>query len=373
MKPACFLIVIFALIFGLIPDPAAAEAPRSATRIGVILPLTGEYASWSQSIRRAFELIAPQFQKRFSFQFEDEGNCEPARTVSVFQKLKSSGIKFIFVGCLSGTKAILPIANRSEVLLLSLGLVDDAAFQQTTKLINLATQLSTESGYLARHILNRNFKKVAIIHWEDAFSDEFARTLKNSLEKGGAGPVSEHAVQSADNDFRAILLRIKEEKPDAICTNVGEQQQAVLLRQIRQSGITIPVLSNYPFEAEPTLAVGGPFVEGVEYSFPLNSAENNPEKIAFDKEFSKQFGDDAKPTPNSYFARDGVILLNNAFSQCSSEDPECVSKYFRSLTNFNGFSGAVSFLPNGSNIRPYGIKKVDQGKFVWLIRDLKLG
>ena len=374
--PVRIIIGLFASSLFAIAAVAQPPIPGQVNLIGVILPLTGEYASWGQSIRRTFELLAPQFEKQFAFQFEDEGNCEPTKSVTAFQKLKSNDIQFMFLGCLAGTKAILPIANKSDVLLFSLGLVDDAAFKQSTKLINLATQLSTESGYLGKHVLSKNPKSVAIIHWQDAFSEEFATTLEKTLRSGGVETVSQHPVESMGNDFRSVLLRIKADHPDAICENVGEQQQSILLRQIREIGITAPVFSNYAFEAAPTLLAAGKFAEGIEYTFPLNSAEGTAPKIAFDKKFAEQFGGDAIPTPNSYFARDGIFLLNEAIQDLTSNPIEIkftekVAKYLLSLRHYEGLSGEISFLPDGSNIRPYGIKKIENGKPIWIEKSIK--
>lgn len=359
---------LFLLVFCLYAN----ASPREVTKVGVILPLSGEFSAWGQSIQRTLTLIAPEFTDKLVFEFEDEGNCEPAKAVSAFQKLSSSGANFFFVGCFAGTKAILPVANKHDVLLLSVGLLDDEVFTRTTKLINLATQLSVESRYLASHVLSRGVKRAVIFHWEDPFSNQFAGTLKDGLASGGVTTTSTHAIQASLNDFRSLLLRVKRENIDAICANVGEQQHPIFLRQIRQSGIEAPVFTNYPFEVQPTLIAAGKYAEGVEYTYPLNSAEGTVEKAKFDAAFAEAYGASEKPNPNSYFARDGVILITDAFEKCPSRAPDCVSQLIKATRNFEGLSGEVSFNPDGSNLRPYGIKKVVDGKFVWINKNVKL-
>ncbi len=344
---------------------AAAPEAKAPVRVGVLLPLTGEFASWGEGIRRAIELTAETEPSRFSFQFEDEGNCEAQRSVSGFQKLRSSGVSFFIVGCLAGTKAILPIAKRQQVLLLSVGLLDDRAFTETSQLINLATQLSTESRYLAARVASRGFKRPAIIHWEDPFSNEFAETLAAELTNRGAKVVTQEAVDPKDTDYRAVLLRIKKTNPDTICFNVGQDQQGILLRQARALGIRVPIFSNYVFETATALTLGQLSTD-VEYSFPLNSADGSPEKTKFDQLFESRFGAGAHPTPNSYFVRDGLTLLDKALLKCPGAEPICVGDYFKSTTHFLGLSGDISFRSNGSNDRPYGIKKIENNQFVWV-------
>ena len=342
---------------------AAANANAAPVQIGVLLPLSGEFAAWGEGIRRAIELVAETEPSRFSFQFEDEGNCEAQKAVRGYRKLSSSGIRFFIVGCLAGTKAILPIAKRQQALLLSVGLLDDRTFAETTQLINLATQLSTESGYLAARIASRGFKRPAIIHWQDSFSNEFAETLAAELTNRGAKVVAQEAVDPKNTDYRTVLLRVKTANADTICFNVGQDQQGILLRQARDLGIGVPIFTNYVFETATALTLGSLNTD-VEYSFPLNSAEGLPEKAKFDQLFETRYGAGTRPTPNSYFVRDGLSLLDKALLKCAVTDPACVGQYFKSTTHFLGLSGNVSFRADGSNDRPYGIKKVQKNRFV---------
>ncbi len=357
------------ILIGICSVPLSfAEAPRT-TKIGVLLPLTGEFAAWGEGIRRAIQLVEDRFANLFAFQFEDEGNCEPQKSVAGFQKFITDGVQYAIVGCLAGTKAVLPIAKRHEILLLSVGLLDDNIFSQTSQLVNLATQLSTESRYLAAHVSSKGFKRPAIIHWDDPFSNEFASTLVSEFAMRGVTVVDHQAVNPKDMDYRTLLLRIAQQKPDAICFNMGQDQQGIILKQMRTLKIDVPVFTNYVFETPSALTLGI-LSNNVEYSFPLNSAELSPEKAQFDQEFQSRFG--VAPTANSYFVCDGLVLLENAFKKCGPIDVSCVGDFFKSTTKFAGLSGAVSFHSNGSNDRPYGIKKVENGKFVWVSKVVEL-
>jgi branched-chain amino acid transport system substrate-binding protein len=248
---------------------------------------------------------------------------------------------------------------------LSAGLVDDHTFNGTSQLVNLATQISTESRYLAQHINSRELDRIAIIHWEDSFSNEFADTLKGWLEKFKIQVVSKIGVSPGSHDYRSILIRLKKIGINAICFNVGQDQQDILLRQLRQLGIDVPIFSNYVYET-PSILNLGEIASTVEYSYPLNSAEDTAEKRDFDEKFKKHFGIAARPSANSYFITDGLTLLDLALRRCSSTDPECVGEVFKSTKHFEGLSGKLSFNSDGSNDRPYGIKRVEKGQFAWV-------
>lgn len=362
--------IIFMSICGEWSSLGAAEE-AGAVKVGVILPLSGEFAAWGEGIRRGIQLFADTKKRTFKFDFQDEGNCQAQKALSAYRRFIGDGIKYVIVGCLAGTKAILPVAKNKDVVLFSVGLLDDAAFKQTDKLINLATQLSTESYYLAHRVAQQGFKRVAIVHWIDAFSEEFAATLRNTLAQLDVEVVSQNGVDPKDRDYRSLLLRIKTSKPDAICYNIGQDQQEVLLRQIRQLGLNLAVFSNYVFETPPVLKLGN-LTSNVEYSFPLNSAEGTPEKIEYDKRFSARFGASSTPIANTYFVRDGLVLLETAVSKCGSGSADCVNKFFKNTSGFEGLSGEVSFRPDGSNMRPYGIKRIKNGEFIWADKKISL-
>jgi ABC-type branched-subunit amino acid transport system substrate-binding protein len=82
------LVLITGLFLGLV-NPVFAEE-KTSIPIGVILPLSGEFASWGEGIRRAIELYAERGDSKFKFVFEDEGNCEARSSVAAYRKLSSS-------------------------------------------------------------------------------------------------------------------------------------------------------------------------------------------------------------------------------------------------------------------------------------------
>ena len=367
MKPPLWPLTAATLIlilFAASAAPLAAET-KLPIKVGVITPMTGEFASWGEGIRRSIELFTKSRTGTFSFVFEDEGNCQAKEAVSAYRKLSAQGIHFMILGCLSGTKAILPIAKKDSVLLFSAGLLDDEVFKQTDQLINLATQISTESISLAQRVHARGLDRVAIIHWIDDFANEFATTLAKALTRNGISVVANEGVDPKERDYRSLLIRLKKSNPGAICFNIGQDQQEILLRQISELGIKVPIFSNYVFENPAALKMAA-LASEVEYSFPVGSAEGATAKETFDQEYTSHFGPGNTPTPNSYFVWDGLLLLENARAKCGSTDPSCVANYFRSVEQFSGVSGIVSFHADGSNDRPYGIKKVVNNQFVWL-------
>src|SRR5438552_3515115 len=112
----------FSLLFlftFIVPISSMAEV-----RVGVILPLTGATAVWGEGIKRGIELANAEHPNAFKFIYEDEKFCDSKQAVMAAQKLiEIDSVKFLVTGCLNGSKAVAPIAERAGIPILSAGLL----------------------------------------------------------------------------------------------------------------------------------------------------------------------------------------------------------------------------------------------------------
>ena len=328
--------------------------------IGVALPLTGEVGTWGERIRQGLTLALEDTKHNFKLDYQDEGNCDAKATLSAVNKFLSiDHTKLLFMGCLSGTKAAGPLAKRDGAIMFSTGLLDEEVYALGYPVINLATQLATESHFLAPLIESRGFKRVALLRWPDPFGEEFARSLKAELlARKIEVPYDESAIMNSD--YRSIIQKMKLLGVDSVATSLGDAQIRSLVKQLKESGLKIPVVSNYIVETNTTPSE---LLNGVEYTYPRNSAEGTSAKEKFDQRFTAKFGN--APSVNSYFAYDGLLALDLALDKCLANDSKCIFSFITANVR-EGLSGEVHFEANGSNIRPYGVKRVEQGRFIWV-------
>ena len=360
-----YILLTFCLFFG---SMLANATPPDTTpvKIGVALPLTGEFATWGERIRQGFTLALEDVHHRIELDYQDEANCDAKASLSAVKKFSSvDNTKIWIMGCLAGTKAAGPLAKRGNALMLSTGLLDDEVYTLGYPVINLATQISTEAKFLAAHIQSRGLKKAAILHWPDAFGEEFGRALKEQFSQRS---IESSYVESSimGSDFRSIIEKIRISHADFIVSQLGDAQIQIFMKQMKELGMTLPVFSSYVVETNnaPT-----DILNGIEYAYPLNSSEGSPEKNKFDMRFESRFG--GAPSANTYFAYDGLLLLDKAFDACQSSDTKCVLSFITKNAR-SGISGEVTYKSDGSSVRPYGIKKIENSKFIWLNKKVAL-
>ncbi len=340
--------------------------------IGFVTPLSGPFAEWGTSIRNGMEIALKETKHQFRVNYEDDV-CDPKNAVTIANKLFSvDKIKIIIgPGCIDGLKAVAPLAEQHKALLFSTGLLDDGVFTENKNVINLANQISTEARYLAAYLKTQPIKKVAIVHGTNLFGEELGNRLPDFLNEYSIMVTSTNSTSLDETDFKTIILSIFKNKPDAIFIHQGEVQIGTFAKQLRELGHTTQVFSYYGTESQSVLKTGGNALEGVKYTYPVNSEESSPGAVRFEQRYAQRFPHQI-PSATSRFIYDGMILLDQALDTCGSENAKCIAFFFKHFGTYRGISGDMTFNNDGSITRPFGIKEVRNGKFEWVEKRIEL-
>lgn len=346
---------------------------QRSVRIGFIAPLTGPFAEWGQTIQEGLKLALEDVKHDFQVDYQDSA-CEPKLTVNIAKKFfEMDNIKLVLgPGCVTGLRAIAPMAQEKNALLFSTGLLDDIVFIDHKNVINLASQISTEALYMAKYLSEQGIGKVAVVHGTNYFGEEYGRRLPAFLKNFGIEVVSVHPSDLNLRDFKSVIVKIFKEDPDAIFIHQGEAPTGIFVRQLRDLGKTTPIYSYYASEAESVLEAGDDALNGMHYTYPVSSAEESQEKMDFEKRYTEKFGANKTPSATSFFVYDGMMIMDKAMDSCRSDDTVCIGSFFRNLGNYSGISGEMKFEKDGSITRPFGMKMVENGRFVWVTKEIKI-
>jgi len=344
----------------------ACSGTSDKATIGFIAPLTGPFAEWGESIKKGVDIGLEDAQHQFEVDYQDSA-CDPQQTVTIAKKLiEVDNVKIIIgPGCVTGLRAMAPIAEEHGVLLFSTGLLDDQIFEDYSNVINLATQISTEVKHIVTYLDMKAYRKIALVHGTNYFGQEYGKRLPESLHEYDIQVTSIHPSSLDTTDFRTIILTAMRKNPEAIFIHQAELQIGVFVKQLREMGYDLPVYSYYGAEAPSVIEAGMGALEGLEYTYPVNSAEGSEEKERFEKRYG-----DTLPTATSFFAYDGIMLLDQAIDVCVSFDVACIKKFFKG--EYEGLSGLMVFEEDGSLTRPFGIKRYENGSFVWVTKNLDI-
>lgn len=235
---------------------------QSTIKIGVIAPLTGPVASYGEEMKKGIDKIASSSSAVFVL---EDDKCDPKEAVSAFQKIVDfDKINFIIgPACGSSQEAIIPLIKNKNVIVLVPSAASKQLYSQSgNNFFNVQYSLEDESKFIGQRFNNLNYKKVALVHYRNAFSETHAKSFKESYK----GEIVESILIDGTSDIAPELLKIKSANVDAIYSPDISFFFASGLIKLRQLGVKAPIYSTYVSE----LPAVRTLVPEVYYSFPAD-------------------------------------------------------------------------------------------------------
>ena len=123
--------------------------------------------------------------------------------------------------------------------------------------------------------------------WGQSVGETFVAQAK----KDGAEIVDDAVYNQGTTDFRAILTRIRREKPDAIFLAMLEEEAATFMKQRKQLGLTdVAVVDSGVGLTDRSLGLAGDAFDGMWSSRLFNPDNPSPVVQGFIKSFTAKYG-----------------------------------------------------------------------------------
>lgn len=192
------------------------------------------------------------------------------------------------------------------------------------------------------------------------FMDSF-----KALTGSDASIVATTSYNAGDQDFSAQLTNVKSLNPDVIFAPGNYGESALLIKQARDLGITVPILGGDTWEAPEFMQIGGDAVEGAVYSTHFTAESPVTEVSAeFLEEYKAKYNEDA----NAFAALgyDAYMVIIDAITRANSADSNAIRDALAATDGFVGATGNITLDENGDAVKSAVINKVEGGKFTYL-------
>ncbi len=217
-------------------------------------------------------------------------------------------------------------------------------------------------------------KNVAV--WTDNsmdFTKALSKFFKERMEAKGGTIVLEDFFMMGDKDFSAQIARLQnaDPKPDAVFVSAIPNEAGLTVKQIREAGLTLPIISGDGFDTELVATVPGPaLAKDVYFSTHTYREDERPAVLAFIEDYKKEFGRE----PENAFAAlgyDAVALIADALERAGSADTAALQQALAATREFEGVTGKVAYTrPSGVPAKAVSIISVHDGKYkveeVWM-------
>jgi len=360
-----------------------APAPAAETiKVGAILAVTGPASFLGAPEAKTLEMLTEELNakggvggRKIELIIKDSG-ASPEKAISFAKQLIEEEKVFAIIGpSTSGeTMAIKNLAEENKTILLSCA----AAEVIVNPLAQYVFKVAPRDSYAAEKIYHQ-MKKMGITRIGVLSSNTgFGKAGKEQLEKYAP----EHGIQIAVSevydksatDLTAEVTKLKAANVQALVNWSIEPAQAIVIKNARQIGLTVPIFQSHGFANIQYAKAAGVAAEGV--IFPASRivvADLLPDKhpqrsvvLSYKNAYESKFKEDVSTFGGHGY--DALMILAKAI-QSAGADREKVRTAIENLKGFVGTAGVFNLSPtdhNGLDIDAFAMLTVKNGKFALL-------
>lgn len=368
------LSIIFIFAFGACKVKSSASG---VIKVGVFEPLSGANAAGGalevEGIRLAYELnptvVAGGKTYRVELVFADN-KSERADAVNAMQRLVDRDKVNVVLGSWSSTLSMSGgEAARGKVPCIGLSCTNPLVTLGNDWYFRVCFIDPFQGTVMANYAFNELKAKTAVIVQEisNDYSVDLAKFFTDNFLKLTGKPNAILAVVNyitGEQDFRTRLSAVRSLGPDVIFAPGNYTESALVIKQARELGITIPIIGGDTWETPEFIDVGGDSVEGAVFStFFAAEFAGTPQAKTFLDEYARRYS--KEPAAFTAFAYDGYLVAMDAIKRAGSIEPAKIRDAVARTSGFTGATGITTLDVNGDATKSAYIKTVQNGKFVF--------
>jgi branched-chain amino acid transport system substrate-binding protein len=346
-------------------------------KIGLMAPLTGSWASEGAEMKRNVELIAAEqnakgglLGKQVEVVVEDDGG-DPRTASLAAQRLTTKGVVAV-IGTYGSavTEASQTILDEANVVQVANGSTAVRLTEKGLKHFFRTCPRDDEQGRVAAAIIEKSkAKKVAILHDSSAYAKGLADEISALIKaKKGIEIVFFDALTPKEQDYSAILTKLKAAGPEVVFFTGYYPEAGLLLKQKKQMGWNVPFIGGDAINNPDLVKIAGKdAAQGFKFLSPPVPADlDTPEAKAYVTSYQKKYGE----APSSIYgvlAGDGFRVVAKAIEASKSTSADKLREYLTGgLKDFPGYTGNIAFNGKGDRVGElYRVYAVDAaGNFV---------
>lgn len=215
-----------------------------------------------------------------------------------------------------------------------------------------------------------NYKKIAVIQEvSNGYSVTLVKVFTENFKllTGDENCItSVGSYNTGDTDFSAQLTAIKDSGAQAIFFPGNFTESALIMKQARQLGISIPFLGCDTWETPEVIRIAGEAAEGAVYSSSYDPAAPQTKRTTeFLDAYAKKYGKNTLAAGVTALGFDAYLLALETVQKAGTADGPTLRDTLAKTKDFEGATGYITFDENGDAIKPAVIKTVQGGKFVY--------
>jgi len=345
------------------------DKSQNVIKIGAVLPLTGDIASYGTDTKNGIDLaidLVNSKQKKYKFVVEYHDSKGEAKTaVTVLERLLATSKPNVVIGenTSSATASMIPVADKNKIILISPSATASNLSKQSPYFFRVYPSDIEEGIFMVNIIAQKHPNaNVVIIYTNNDFGIGSKDVFEMNAKKLGINVLQSFGYSMDATDFKSILTMVKSHNPDVIYMPGYYKDGAVLLKQIKEMGINVSAYGSGTHEDPKLIEIAGIASEGFMYpmSIGFNVNSSDPVVTTFINDFNKKFG--KEPGILSALGYDcAQLIIEGVLANGTSTDD--IKRYILTTKNIQGAAGLMNFDSDGDVHKPFILKTIKNGNF----------
>jgi branched-chain amino acid transport system substrate-binding protein len=356
----------------LLPFASAAAEP---IKLGEVASLTGKEAAFGQQAHRGIQMAIDEVNARGGVLgrplavVAEDNQSKPGDSATIAKKLLSREkvAAIICTGTSSNCLEVAPLAQSAHIPLIGTTATAPEVTEKRDYVFRACFIDPFQGAVLAKFATTTlKTRRVALLTSVSAsYSVGLSKVFREKFAALGGQIVADQKYSEGDKDFRAQLTAIKAAKADAIAVTGFYTEAALICKQARDLGLTIPLFGGDGWEAPELIEIGGKAVEGTYYVSHYSSESTEPEVADFVKKYRARFHGE---TPDSMapLAYDAALIVAEAIVRAGTTEGPKLRDALAATRNFPGVTGRTTIDPQRNASKPAVMLAVKNGKATYV-------
>ena len=358
--------------------PSILRAQSDAIKIGHLTPLTGflgALGAYAQlGIRMAEEEINTAggvMGRKLAITSEDSVN--PATAATKAQRmLDQDGVAFL-MGEINSASAltIMQVAERNKRLFMQIGARSDALRGKNCNKFTFHVDIPSTAmvNAVGKALVRDNMmkdKKFYTLTADYIFGHDLARAAKSFFDANGGKLIGDELVATDVTDFSPYLLKIRQAKPDVVCSNLAGNQVTTLIKQYAEFGLPYPIVG-FNLNTADAWAAGDGNLSGTWPTVWYHTLDVPTSKV-FVETFTKKHG---KPPENhAWIEYISLKIMAQAMNETKSTDTDKLIAYLEKGPQFDILKGRKGYFRDWDHqlmqeAYPFTVRAAGKAKDKW--------
>ncbi|WP_027461344.1 branched-chain amino acid ABC transporter substrate-binding protein [Deinococcus murrayi] len=276
---------------------------QTTVKIATLSPLSGGQSDLGTQIRNGAQLAVNEYRAEFQrlgmnlqlVAYDDQ--ADPATGTAQARKIAADRSILAVVGTLNSGVAI-PSSQAlvsSRVAMVSPANTANQVTDRGLSNMNRIVARDDAQGPAGANFLADNLKakRVYLLNDKTAYGEGLAKEVEKALRAKGVQVVGNEGTEEK-SDFSSIIAKIRLQRPDAIYFGGIYNQVGVFIKQLREAGITTPVMGGDGLDSAELATIAGKGATNIYFTTVAAPIDALPAAKTFAANFQKTFNDQAQ-------------------------------------------------------------------------------